>query len=160
MASSETLSTDVLTIGRGSGAEVVPSCSALWRDRRIVVAGGNAQAIAWTLGLLPVAGDVTLVHDNPHFDAAPSDVDAVAAAHASMQIRLVEGAIRRLVEVRGRLRAVHVVTRRGEVVLRADRLVACGPLLPPTDLAATAGPPVRSAPPEPALAPDAQTAPA
>ena len=55
----------------------------VFRDKRLVIAGGGDSALDWALNLAPVARSVTVVHRRPKFRAAPDSVaklNALAAA--------------------------------------------------------------------------------
>lgn len=135
----ETLSTDVQVIQSDPSPAAFAGCL----HQNVVVAGGSALALAWAFALMPVAANVTLVHEDDRFAGPPAAVEALRAAHASMQLRLIEGTIERLVEANGRLRAVHVRAARSRVLVCASRVFACRDVRLPSAATGAAPPSTR-----------------
>ena len=60
------------------GVEYIIRDPELYRDKRVVVAGGGDSALDWTIYLSEVASEVMLIHRRKEFRAAP---DSVEKAH-------------------------------------------------------------------------------
>ncbi|MCG8331308.1 MAG: NAD(P)/FAD-dependent oxidoreductase [Chitinophagales bacterium] len=60
------------------GVEYIIRDPELYRDKRVVVAGGGDSALDWTIFLSEVASEVMLIHRRKEFRAAP---DSVEKAH-------------------------------------------------------------------------------
>lgn len=61
-----------------NGVEYIIRDPELYRDKRVVVAGGGDSALDWTIFLADVASEVMLIHRRKGFRAAP---DSVEKAH-------------------------------------------------------------------------------
>jgi thioredoxin reductase (NADPH) len=57
------------------GVEYIIRDPELYRDKRVVVAGGGDSALDWTIFLSDVASEVTLIHRRKGFRAAPDSVE-------------------------------------------------------------------------------------
>ena len=58
-----------------NGVEYIIRDPELYRDKRVVVAGGGDSALDWTIFLSDVASEVTLIHRRKGFRAAPDSVE-------------------------------------------------------------------------------------
>jgi thioredoxin reductase (NADPH) len=80
----------------------------LYRDKRIVIAGGGDSALDWTIFLSHVAKQVTLVHRRTEFRGAPDSVEKVhELAHAG-KIKLITNAEVVALQGNGILSGVHI----------------------------------------------------
>ena len=64
----------------------------VYRDKRLVIAGGGDSALDWTIYLAELASEVVLVHRRKEFRGAPDSVEKVHELAASGAIRLVTDA--------------------------------------------------------------------
>lgn len=72
-----------------SGVEYIIRDPELYRDKRIVIAGGGDSALDWTIFLAEVATDVTLVHRRSSFRGALDSVEKVMELAQAGKINLV-----------------------------------------------------------------------
>ena len=91
----------------GKGIEYMVKDPELFRDKRLVIAGGGDSALDWTIFLAEIAKEVTLVHRSKRFRGAPDSVEKVFALAESGKINLSLDA--NLSEVQGDDRLDHVV---------------------------------------------------
>jgi len=97
----------------------------LFRDRRIVVAGGGDSALDWTLNLVPDAQRVTLVHRRKEFRAAPDSVRKAFELMEAGSLDFCMGNITALEGTDGRLHAVTVTAEGGQAAtVECDALLA------------------------------------
>ena len=96
----------------------------MFRDRKVVVAGGGDSALDWTLDLAPIARRVALVHRRDEFRAAPDSVARMRALHAAGGIDLHIGEIDGLEGRGGALFAVRVRNASGARAVPADMMLA------------------------------------
>jgi thioredoxin reductase (NADPH) len=59
------------------GVEYIIKDPEVYRDKRVVIAGGGDSALDWTIFLADVASEVTLVHRREDFRGAPDSVEKV-----------------------------------------------------------------------------------
>jgi len=55
-------------------------------DKRVLIVGGGDSALDWTLNLLPVAREITLIHRRDRFRAHEDSVNKVKASAAQMRL--------------------------------------------------------------------------
>ena len=63
-----------------------------FRDKKIVIAGGGDSALDWTIFLVEVASEVTMVHRRNSFRGALDSVSKVEKLHEEGKIRLIKNA--------------------------------------------------------------------
>ncbi|MGH1337437.1 MAG: NAD(P)/FAD-dependent oxidoreductase [Aureispira sp.] len=71
------------------GVEYIIKEPELYRDKKIVIAGGGDSALDWTIFLANVASEVTLVHRRKSFRGALDSVEKVEELAAAGKINLV-----------------------------------------------------------------------
>ncbi len=71
------------------GVEYMIKDPEVYRDKRIVIAGGGDSALDWTIFLADVAEEVTLVHRRTSFRGALDSVEKVKTLSESGRIKLV-----------------------------------------------------------------------
>lgn len=71
------------------GVEYIIKEPELYRDKKIVIAGGGDSALDWTIYLANIASEVTLVHRRKGFRGALDSVEKVEQLAASGKINLV-----------------------------------------------------------------------
>lgn len=102
----------------------------LFRDKRIVIAGGGDSALDWTIYLADVASEVTLVHRRNEFRGALDSVEKVQELKKLGKINLITPA--EVVEIQGgeRLESV-VLEKEGEKIkIDTDYLIPLFGLTP------------------------------
>ncbi len=72
----------------GKGVVYMVKDPELFRDKKIVIAGGGDSALDWTIFLSNIAKEVTLVHRNESFRGAPDSADKVMALADAGKINL------------------------------------------------------------------------
>lgn len=70
------------------GVEYIIKEPELYRDKKIVIAGGGDSALDWTIFLAEVASEVTIVHRRKSFRGALDSVEKVEQLAASGKIKL------------------------------------------------------------------------
>lgn len=70
------------------GVEYIIKEPELYRDKKIVIAGGGDSALDWTIFLSEVASEVTMVHRRKSFRGALDSVEKVEALAAAGKIKL------------------------------------------------------------------------
>jgi thioredoxin reductase (NADPH) len=94
-----------------------------FRDKNVLIVGGGDSALDWTLSLAPLARSLTLLHRRDEFRAAPHSVEQMRALVAANKVKLLIGQMLALHADAGRLAAVSVKTKDGEVRVPAERLM-------------------------------------
>lgn len=94
-----------------------------FRGRDVLIAGGGDSALDWVLALHPLARSLTLLHRRDEFRAAPHAVEKMRALVAEGRVRLVIGQMRALHGSGGKLEAVSVRTKDGELRIGANALL-------------------------------------
>lgn len=97
----------------------------MFRDKRVVIAGGGDSAVDWALALAPLARHLAFVHRRPKFKAAPESVVQLEALAKAGKITLViPYQLDGLEGEKGQLTHVRVKTLEGEKKeLEADVLL-------------------------------------
>ncbi|MEO1434525.1 MAG: NAD(P)/FAD-dependent oxidoreductase [Bacteroidota bacterium] len=80
----------------------------VYRDKKIVVAGGGDSALDWTIYLADVAAEVALVHRRTGFRGAPDSVEKVKELAANGKIELITQAEVVGIEGNGKLNSVTI----------------------------------------------------
>ncbi|HXF54601.1 MAG TPA: NAD(P)/FAD-dependent oxidoreductase [Hyphomicrobiaceae bacterium] len=94
-----------------------------FRGRDVLIAGGGDSALDWVLALHALAGSLTLLHRRDEFRAAPHTVEKMRALVAEGKVRLVIGQMTALHGSGGKLEAVSVRTKDGELKIAANALL-------------------------------------
>ena len=71
------------------GVEYIIKDPEVYRNKRVVIAGGGDSALDWTIFLADVASEVTLVHRRKSFRGALDSVEKVEQLHASGKVNLI-----------------------------------------------------------------------
>ncbi|MEM6628376.1 MAG: NAD(P)/FAD-dependent oxidoreductase [Bacteroidota bacterium] len=74
------------------GVEYIIKDPELYRDKRVILAGGGDSALDWTIFLADVAQEVTLVHRREGFRGAPDSVEKVMEMASTGKIQLITNA--------------------------------------------------------------------
>ncbi|MGB0985020.1 MAG: NAD(P)/FAD-dependent oxidoreductase, partial [Saprospiraceae bacterium] len=103
----------------------------LYRDKRVVIAGGGDSALDWTIFLADIAKEVVLVHRRTSFRGALDSVEKVAELAESGKISLVTNAQIVGLGGEGRLSEVVIKTKKeGEIRKETDHFVPLFGLTP------------------------------
>lgn len=103
----------------------------LYRNKRVVIAGGGDSALDWSIYLAEVAGELTLIHRRTEFRGALDSVEKGQNLAQSGKIRLVTNAQVTGLQVNGKLDSITVLhDTEGEFHLPADHFVPLFGLTP------------------------------
>lgn len=96
----------------------------VYRDKKIVLAGGGDSALDWTIFLANIAKEVTLVHRGDTFRGAPDSAEKVFKLAEMGKINLVLSAHLMKVNGNGSLKSVHLMNKaKEEITLETDYLI-------------------------------------
>lgn len=101
----------------GKGVSFFVKDPEVFRNKRLVIAGGGDSALDWTIHLAALAGHITLIHRNETFRGAPDSAEKVFALARSGKIDLLLSTNVKAVEGNGRLTSVFCVNK--EKVVKA-----------------------------------------
>ena len=96
------------------GVEYIIKNPELYRNKKILIAGGGDSALDWTIFLSEVSKEVTLVHRRTSFRGALDSVDKVMELAQSGNINLITNAQAKTVSGEGKLQYVGISTKVGE----------------------------------------------
>ena len=96
------------------GVEYIIKNPELYRNKKILIAGGGDSALDWTIFLCEVSKEVTLVHRRTSFRGALDSVDKVMELAQSGKINLITNAQAKTVSGEGKLQYVGISTKVGE----------------------------------------------
>ena len=107
----------------------------LFKDKKIVIAGGGDSALDWTINLQPLAKQTTLVHRRSEFRAAPDSVEKMKKLVADKKMNFEIGQVKKLIGQNGKLEAVEIMGQD-----KSLKTVECDYLLPFFGLTMKLGP--------------------
>lgn len=113
------------------GVEYIIRDPEIYRNKRVVVAGGGDSALDWTIYLADVASEVTLVHRRTEFRGAPDSVEKVMELAHNGRVSLLTEA--EAVSLQGNGRLTDVVIRQktqGDIVKPTDHFIPLFGLAP------------------------------
>ena len=103
----------------------------VYRDQRVVIAGGGDSALDWTIFLADVASEVTLVHRRNEFRGALDSVEKVAELVKLGKVNLITEAEVIGIQGEGQVNAVTIKHKtEGEFVQETDNFIPLFGLLP------------------------------
>lgn len=103
----------------------------VYRDQRVVIAGGGDSALDWSIFLADVASEVTLVHRRNEFRGALDSVEKVAELAKLGKIKLVTEAEVSGIQGEGKVESVTIKHKtEGEFILETDNFIPLFGLLP------------------------------
>ncbi len=106
------------------GVEYIIKDPELYRDKKVILAGGGDSALDWTVFLADVAREVTLLHRRTQFRGAPDSVEKVMELAGSGKIKLITEAQAVGLEGNGKLTDVVIKQKDlGQVVKATDHFV-------------------------------------
>jgi thioredoxin reductase (NADPH) len=106
------------------GVEYIIRDPELYRNKRVVVAGGGDSALDWTIYLSEVASEVTLIHRRKGFRAAPDSVEKAMSLAETGRINLMTDA--QAVGLNGNGKLTDVVIKhkeKGEITQPTDHFI-------------------------------------
>lgn len=113
------------------GVEYIIRDPELYRDKRVVIAGGGDSALDWTIYLAEVAREIYMVHRRTEFRGAPDSVEKVMHLSESGRIQLITESEVVGLEGNGKLTGVVVKHNAdGETLIGADHFVPLFGLTP------------------------------
>lgn len=113
------------------GVEYIIRDPELYRDKRVVIAGGGDSALDWTIYLAEVAREIYMVHRRTEFRGAPDSVEKVMHLSKSGRIQLITESEVVGLEGNGKLSGVVVKHNAdGETLIGADHFVPLFGLTP------------------------------
>ncbi|HYF66929.1 MAG TPA: NAD(P)/FAD-dependent oxidoreductase [Ohtaekwangia sp.] len=95
----------------GRGVVYMVKDPELFRDKKLVIAGGGDSALDWTIFLSNVAERVTLIHRNESFRGAPDSAEKVVELARKGKINLVLSSNLRSVNGNGTVKSVSFVNK-------------------------------------------------
>ncbi len=101
------------------GVEYIIKDPEIYRDKRVVIAGGGDSALDWTIILADVAEELTLVHRRSQFRGALDSVEKVKELDESGRIKLITEAQVVGLEGNGSLSGVEIKHNKGEAFLKS-----------------------------------------
>jgi len=108
----------------GKGVVYMVKDPELFRDKKIVIAGGGDSALDWTIFLSNVAKEVTLVHRNESFRGAPDSADKVTALAEAGKVNLLLSAHLQSVNGNGIMKSVSYMDKQKQLhAVDADYLI-------------------------------------
>ncbi|WP_304063483.1 NAD(P)/FAD-dependent oxidoreductase [Pedobacter glucosidilyticus] len=108
----------------GKGVSYMVKNPELYRDRKVVLAGGGDSALDWTIFLANIAQEVTLVHRGDTFRGAPDSAEKVFKLAEMGKINLILSSHLHKINGDTHLEKVHLLSKsKEERILDADYLI-------------------------------------
>jgi thioredoxin reductase (NADPH) len=95
----------------------------VYRDKKVILAGGGDSALDWTIYLADIASDITLVHRTSSFRGAPDSVSKVMRLSEEGRVRLLLNTEINGVSGNGKLNAVELKTQDALLNIETDYLI-------------------------------------
>jgi thioredoxin reductase (NADPH) len=95
----------------------------VYRNKKIILAGGGDSALDWTIFLADVASDITLVHRTSSFRGAPDSVSKVMKLSEEGRVRLLLNTEINAVSGNGKLNAVELKNQDTLLNIETDYLI-------------------------------------
>lgn len=106
------------------GVEYIIKDPELYRDKKILIAGGGDSALDWTIYLSDVAKEVTLVHRRSSFRGALDSVDKVMELAQAGKINLITNAQAKSVSGESKLESVGITIKdEGDKEINVDHFI-------------------------------------
>lgn len=113
-----------LELFEGKGVSYMVKDPEVYRDRKIVLAGGGDSALDWTIFLANIAKEVTLVHRGDTFRGAPDSAEKVFKLAEMGKINLVLSSHLTKINGNGHLKEITLVDKnKQESILETDYLI-------------------------------------
>lgn len=113
------------------GVEYIIKDPEIYRNKKLVIAGGGDSALDWTIHLAPIAQKITLVHRRQEFRGAPDSVEKIQQLAEKGTIELLTDAEAVALGGNGKLTEVQIQHKtRGMITQAADHFIPLFGLLP------------------------------
>ncbi len=113
-----------LALFEGKGVSYMVKDPEVYRDKKIVLAGGGDSALDWTIFLANIAKEVTLIHRGDTFRGAPDSAEKVFQLAGMGKINLILSAHLTKVNGNGHLNEVSILHKsKEESILETDHLI-------------------------------------
>lgn len=119
----------------GKGITYMIKDPELFRDKKVVLAGGGDSALDWTIYLSEVASEISLVHRNSSFRGSPDSAEKVLALADQGKVNLLLNANLSKVSGNGSLKQVSIINKEKE-----EQLIDTDYLIPLFGLSPKLGP--------------------
>lgn len=122
---------DNLEIFEGKGVSYMVKDPEVYREKRVILAGGGDSALDWTIHLAEIAAETTLVHRGDTFRGAPDTAEKVFELAASGRINLILQSHIKGIGGNDHLQEVEIIGRDNESrILQTDHLIPLFGLTP------------------------------
>lgn len=106
------------------GVEYIIRDPEVYRDKKILIAGGGDSALDWTIFLSEVAKEVTLIHRRTSFRGALDSVDKVMELAQSGKINLITNAQAKSIHGEGKVESIGISTKEnGDQQIEVDHFI-------------------------------------
>lgn len=113
-----------LELFEGKGVSYMVKDPEVYRDKKIVLAGGGDSALDWTIFLANIAKEVTLVHRGDTFRGAPDSAEKVFKLAEMGKINLILSSHLTKINGNGHLKEVSLLNKaKEESILETDYLI-------------------------------------
>jgi thioredoxin reductase (NADPH) len=113
-----------LQIFEGKGVSYMVKDPELYRDRKVVLAGGGDSALDWTIFLANIAQEITLIHRGDTFRGAPDSAEKVFKLAEMGKINLILSSHLNKINGDTHLEKVHLLSKtKEEKILDTDYLI-------------------------------------
>ncbi len=119
-----------LTDFEDKGVEYIIKDPEFYRDKRVVISGGGDSALDWSIYLTNVAKEVSLVHRRNEFRGALDSVEKVAELAQEGKINLITEAEVKEIHGDGKVEAVLIKQKDGDVTVETDHFIPLFGLAP------------------------------
>ena len=107
-----------------SGVEYIIRDPEIYRNKKVVIAGGGDSALDWAIFLTNVASEVSLVHRRNEFRGALDSVEKVQELKNAGKIKLITPAEVKKIHGKDRLTGVSIILNKDETIhLEADHFI-------------------------------------
>ena len=107
-----------------SGVEYIIRDPEIYRNKKVVIAGGGDSALDWAIFLTNVASEVSLVHRRNEFRGALDSVEKVQELKNAGKIKLITPAEVKEIHGKDRLTGVSIILNKDETIhLEADHFI-------------------------------------
>ncbi len=109
----------------GKGVEYIIPKPDIYKDKKIIIAGGGDSALDWTIYLADIAKELTLIHRSESFRGAPDSVSKVMSLAAEGKINLLLNATISKVRGHEKLESVEVINTKSntQINIHTDHLI-------------------------------------
>lgn len=106
------------------GVEYVIRDPEIYREKRVVIAGGGDSALDWTIYLAEIAQEVTLIHRRKEFRGAPDSVEKIHELSSAGRVNLITDAEAVGLRGNGRLDTVLIEQKdKGQIAQPTDHFI-------------------------------------